>query len=609
MVYEEPYIFYYTDLTERKSTGSILPAGISIECCKSDADISQQDRKALLAHLMEKNLRRNIEERFAKGALFWLVKVDGELAGFIWTIRGATVEPYINPLTADDVHLCDNLMFEEFRGRGINKVLLNFVLYEMQKQHCVYVYCETHITNTPEIRTLAKEDFHKRGLAKKRLFWMHKRSYFWRKLPPAWIDFNEKQIETQVFESFDLLQGIQPEWDSFVEATCSDIFLTYDWCRIWWKYYGVGRDLSIFIFRAGGRIVGIIPLFLENIRLGLLSVRVAKIVGSDFTLSQFSIPVKTEYMTQALKAFSVSMTKRKWDVLYLGPIAGVYQDFERLAESFAQCLPEARHVVVGRHNVQTYFEINGDFDKYVSGLNKKERSNIRRSYKGIASYLPELSQPFESSFAQKSNFDEYFNDFVLLHKLHWNKLGKAGHFSDWPCAEEFHREVAEINQDLGRLRLLKVGKGDRCFGYEYSYKIGQKYYQLLNACSNEEISNDISFGRINFCELIKKAIEDKVILIDSMRGIYKHKLRLGGKLVPMRALYVVQGSVSANIKVLLLQATAYVVNFCYYKLWYCRIVPKLSLARKPLWKIWIRINAFMMWGAISVHMGAIYILE
>ena len=592
--YRRRHVLFYADLSNGKSKEIILPAGISIECSRRKEDICQRDWGIIRSNFSEKYLQSIMKERFAKGALLWLIKVSGDLAGYMWTIRGATDKPNVRTLTADEVNFFDAMIFENFRGRGLNPVLVNYVLSELQKQHCVRAFIETKTTNTAEIRSLAKTDFCRYGLAQSHLHWERGQIIVrWKMLSTSIdIDIDESKVETQVFNSFEQISDIRQEWDHFVEFLGCEIFLSYDWCRIWWKYYGDGRDLSIFVFRVSGRIVGIIPLFLENIQLGLLSVRVAKIVGSDFTLSQFSIPVKTDYMTPVLKAFSLSMMELKWDVFYLGPIAGMYRDFERLTESFAQCLPETSHVVAGRQNVQTYFEIDGDFDKYISGLNKKERSNIRRSYKGIDNCLPELSQPLESCFAQKSNLDEYFTGFVSLHQSHWKKLGKAGHFGDWPCAEEFHRELAEINQDLGRLRLLKVSKGDKCFGYEYSYKIGQKYYQLLNACSDEEISNDISFGRINFCELIKKAIEDKINLIDSMRGKYEHKLRLGGKLVPMEALYIIQGSAPAKLKASLLQATARVINFCYYKLWYCRIAPKLSLARKPLWKTWIRTNAF-----------------
>ena len=38
--------------------------------------------------------------------------------------------------------------------------------------------------------------------------------------------------------SFDELQRLREPWDRLALKAGSEIFLTYDWCRIWWKYYG-----------------------------------------------------------------------------------------------------------------------------------------------------------------------------------------------------------------------------------------------------------------------------------------------------------------------------------------------------------------------------------
>ena len=81
-------------------------------------------------------------------------------------------------------------------------------------------------------------------------------------------------ITVEIYHIFDALANMQQEWDDFIESVGGEIFLTYDWCRIWWKYYGHKRDLTIFVFRNGGEICGILPLFREKIWIGPLSIAV-----------------------------------------------------------------------------------------------------------------------------------------------------------------------------------------------------------------------------------------------------------------------------------------------------------------------------------------------
>jgi CelD/BcsL family acetyltransferase involved in cellulose biosynthesis len=85
-------------------------------------------------------------------------------------------------------------------------------------------------------------------------------------------------LKVDVFDSFDELASMQQEWDNFVESVGSEIFLTFDWCRIWWKYYGKNRTLRVFVFRINNELLGIIPLFFEKIWLGLVPIRTVKIV-------------------------------------------------------------------------------------------------------------------------------------------------------------------------------------------------------------------------------------------------------------------------------------------------------------------------------------------
>jgi CelD/BcsL family acetyltransferase involved in cellulose biosynthesis len=405
---------------------------------------------------------------------------------------------------------------------------------------------------------------------------------------------NDKSlVQVEVYDNFEILQSIQQEWDQFVESLGSEIFLTYDWCRIWWKFYGKRRDLRVYVFRSNGKLIGIIPLFFEKIWLGIVFLRVVKIVGSDFVLSQFSFPLVKNYIGAIIEKLSEILSEEKWEIFHIGPIAGLYGHYDVLRDAFKRSFKDSYSVLEKEGGVQTYFKLLDNWENHLSTIGKNERGNIRRNYNYLRKSFCDESKKIESCFATQEDVTGFFDEFVEMHQAHWKKLGKGGHFTDWPCAVEFHREMAHSHLQRGRLRLLKVSIGNHCLGYQYHYRFGDKYLHFLDSRVDTPSSKHVSWGRITFCEQIKKAIGEQVEYIDSMRGKYEHKLRLGGKLFRLKNIFICSRKRSVLMRIYIFRALARFLNLCYYRIWFNKLAPKLPFKRKPLWSIWIRTSAFM----------------
>ncbi len=398
----------------------------------------------------------------------------------------------------------------------------------------------------------------------------------------------KKALHVEVYNNFEELEAIQQVWDNFVESVGAEIFLTYDWCRIWWKYYGKNRDLRVFVFRSDNGLVGIIPMFVEKIWLGPIFIRAAKIVGSDFTISHFSLPIHSKHIGDVILSFSKLLSQDKWDIIHIGPIAGLYNHYDKLKHALQQSLGRSCCVVAKVAGVQTYFKLTNTWEEYLAGLKKKERQLIRSSYRKV----DKDNLILNAGFASADNCISKFESFVLTHQSQWQNMGKAGHFEDWPDSLEFHRETASIQLRNNRLRLLEIRLSDDCFAYQYSYKFGQTYFELLMGRSLSKDSAHIDLGRLVFAEQAKKAISEGVNCVDSMRGEYEYKLRLGGKLFPLRSMYIFQKKSFALSRVFLFRILSRFLDLCYYRIWYCRIAPKLPIKRQPLWRIWIKSSAF-----------------
>jgi len=138
-------------------------------------------------------------------------------------------------------------------------------------------------------------------------------------------------LQVEIFEDFEDLTNLQPEWDAFMEEVDAEIFMSFDWCRIWWKFYGKKRRLAIYVFRHEKHICGILPIFIERIWLGPISVRVIRIVGADYVPVTVSVPVKEDYLDLVVKIFVEKIQERwRWDLIYLGALSGKYSLTDQL---------------------------------------------------------------------------------------------------------------------------------------------------------------------------------------------------------------------------------------------------------------------------------------
>lgn len=400
---------------------------------------------------------------------------------------------------------------------------------------------------------------------------------------------DEQRLQVEICEDFEDSSISQTEWDAFMESVNAEIFLTFDWCRIWWKFYGKKRQLGIFVFREEDNICAILPLFFEKIWLGPISVRAIRIVGADYMPVTVSIPIKKTFVDQVVKMLVKSIDAIwRWDLFNLGDLSGKYPLKDELLHALKCALGPSYRFKIISEDVETYFQVAEDWEQQVAGLAKNQRTNVRRAYRAISGNHISV----RSGLASKEEFLRMFNNFVQMHQNHWQQLGKPGHFGAWPASLDFHREVAKIQLGYNRLRLIEIKFDDQIVGYEYLYKFSDTYYWFLNSREEKKINPRIDYKWIAFHEKIENALKDSVSCIDGMRGRYEYKLSMGGKYFPINSLLIYSKKLPTPPRVILFRSLAWFFDVCYSKLWHARIAPRLGIKRKAFWDKWIRFHPF-----------------
>ena len=74
------------------------------------------------------------------------------------------------------------------------------------------------------------------------------------------------------------------EWRALnTRARAGNMFLSPDWLEPWWAQFGAGREQQILCVREGGKLIGVLPLFAEAVRLGGVDVRRVAFLGDGET--------------------------------------------------------------------------------------------------------------------------------------------------------------------------------------------------------------------------------------------------------------------------------------------------------------------------------------
>jgi len=160
-------VIFYRDISAEPLPTDDLPGSLKVERKRSEADLSAQDLDEITSFWNPKLAQQNMKERFGLGASLWLIRSEGNLAGYGWTLQGGTVEPHYFPLGEHDVQFLDFHVFPKYRGRAMDWVLMDHIVSELAADGCKRAYGEAAEWNKASLSSFAMVSFRRLGLARK----------------------------------------------------------------------------------------------------------------------------------------------------------------------------------------------------------------------------------------------------------------------------------------------------------------------------------------------------------------------------------------------------------------------------------------------------------
>ncbi len=325
-------------------------------------------------------------------------------------------------------------------------------------------------------------------------------------------------MRVSVVDNVHEFEALASQWNALVECAEASVFQTHEWQSTWWRSFGTKRSLHAVTLWDGQRLVGVAPLFLENVSFSPLTLfRRLRLVGSGHS-DYLDLIVAPGYVEQAAMAIADHLcTFAGWHVIDLEDVPGNSAAVGPIVDAFLQKGCQADREI--HHHCYTV-ALPSSKDEYLAGFSAHSRKELLRRERRLAALGCEVH-----TLAPDAPVDEAMEEFTDLHKRQWALKGqRSGAFPD-EQTEKFHHEIARTFQRRGWLSLSFLTFKERSVAANYTYVYGDKVYSYLSAREPQTPLAKLSPGTmLDFCS-IQKAIATGLKEYDFMKGAEKFKRR------------------------------------------------------------------------------------
>jgi len=393
-----------------------------------------------------------------------------------------------------------------------------------------------------------------------------------------------KGLTCSVASSFEELPFGQEEWDAAVERLGGSVYMTWDWIRTWWEFYGDTQGVRLFWFTADGSILGLLPCYVRRIGPPGMKLTVARLVGANIPPKVFDPPLQPEYAEPCLAAAVSTLIDDGCDVVSIGPVSLSRKCWASVDPGAFSKQYGIRSVLVSS-GVHTLFKLAGSLEAYLGRLGKKDRK--KRKYE-----LRVLENEYNIRLVvhrqQGTELDAAFDRFAALHAAQWRREGLTGHFAAWPRATEYNRALTHRLAKTGRTRILELWAGQEHIGGQYAFAWGDRWFWELPARAVGGQWDRLSLGPALLLLLLDEASREGRSVVEGGLGHYEYKLRLGGEeQAAVRLRFLRRGSAVALRRFVHCLAQ-WLLRTGYHKIWYRRIQPRIpSRWKRPQSELWL----------------------
>ena len=279
-------------------------------------------------------------------------------------------------------------------------------------------------------------------------------------------------------EEIGKFQEIRGEWDEAVIGSGAyNPFLLSDFIITWWKHFGGGRALRIFVVYDGQRITGGLPLYIRKGGCREAFARSLCYVGDH--AANYTEPLYAGPEAEVLPMLKNSLAaKRDWDVLYLTDLR---PESRMLSECRGMGTDRRFSLRIFQDHMNWAIDLSMGQEKYLSAISSKLRRDLRAKRRHLESDLGELKL---RAITGEAEVERHFDLYAEFSVNTFAERDKNSNFENRRYAG-FFREFLVLMDRNRRLDAYALTAGDKILALGFGYRFGKGFNWVLTAYNPE----------------------------------------------------------------------------------------------------------------------------
>ena len=301
------------------------------------------------------------------------------------------------------------------------------------------------------------------------------------------------------------LSNLAPDWGALVDPLHPGAaFRSPAWLLAWWEAYQDGRTPLVLAAREAGKLVGLLPLYLERGPLGMRRVRLMgdTQVGSDY----LGVIAHAADVPRVATAMAEALRDGGFDELLLEGLC----PRDALAHELGGGMPKDRcpHV-----------RIEGSFEEYIAARPDGTAGQLVRRRKWLEKRRDFRIDRLETVREVRDGMEIL----LALHRARWAIDPVGSRTFEGPGAEAFHRRAAEALARHGwaRIYVLHADGAPRAALYGFRHGDRLAYYQA----GHDPEWRQRAVGTVLFGHIIEDCFREQLHEFDLLRGDEPYKQR------------------------------------------------------------------------------------
>lgn len=324
-------------------------------------------------------------------------------------------------------------------------------------------------------------------------------------------------IGVEVLTTDQAFADLAPAWNRLhAQATPASVFNSWIWQFQWWQVYGGRRALRLLVAWEGEEVVGILPLYVDRVRIFGMPVRLLRQVGTGADTHPDDLgPVLDPGRARAAahELARSAMALRDADVLLLTdlppecPIRAAAESAARLA---------GRSLYAGVSERIALIRLPASWDHYLRSLSSHHRLGLRYKRRKLA----RGRQTRFFVWDDPARLDTAFARLAELHRRRWAALGGSDSFGS-PEYLEFHLRVMKACLPRGWLRLYCLEVDGEIAAITYCYRFRNAVYCMQSGFDPQKAK--LKVGSVLLGYALEHAIAEGNRAFDFLRGEHEYK--------------------------------------------------------------------------------------